>query len=62
MLYIEHCANSRAVTIFIRGGMVTLGCICSVDTCSSICLIINSVRIGKRKMLGFDYVKLLSSK
>ena len=21
MLYIEHCANSRAVTIFIRGGM-----------------------------------------
>lgn len=20
MLYIEHCANSRAVTIFIRGG------------------------------------------
>lgn len=22
MLYIEHCANSRAVTIFIRGGMI----------------------------------------
>jgi hypothetical protein len=22
MLYIEHCANSRAVTIFIRGGEV----------------------------------------
>lgn len=22
MLYIEHCANSRAVTVFIRGGML----------------------------------------
>lgn len=24
MLYIEHCANSRAVTIFIRGGRFIL--------------------------------------
>lgn len=24
MLYIEHCANSRAVTIFIRGGKAIL--------------------------------------
>ena len=22
MLYVEHCANSRAVTIFIRGGKI----------------------------------------
>jgi len=22
MLYVEHCANSRAVTIFIRGGRI----------------------------------------
>lgn len=26
MLYIEHCANSRAVTIFIRGGRIMFPC------------------------------------
>lgn len=31
MLYIEHCANSRAVTIFIRGGMVLYYLPCSFN-------------------------------